>query len=213
MATTESRRIGANTPAPSSWVIIRRLKYPSPLCAPSHSPIAAPMMDSGTAILMAEKKQGSTAGIFNLKKIWRLSAPNVNSSSSISVFTDLNPSNTVIVIGKNVINIPRKVHYSRELIKKMNKEFPKELCDLIKLFVDGGFGFSTAKVKGSDAANSWNIGLKPGLAIKLSDRFCLVAKYGFLGYSQDETPMGTKTKNFGLDLDTDELSFGFHYIF
>ena len=104
MATTESRRIGANTPAPSSCVIIRRLKYPSPLCAPSHSPIAAPMMDSGTAILMAEKKQGSTAGIFNLKKIWRLSAPNVNSSSSISVFTDLNPSNTVIVIGKNVIN-------------------------------------------------------------------------------------------------------------
>jgi long-subunit fatty acid transport protein len=85
--------------------------------------------------------------------------------------------------------------------------------DLIKLFVDGGFGFSTAKVKGSDAANSWNIGLKPGLAIKLSDRFCLVAKYGFLGYSQDETPMGTKTKNFGLDLDTDELNFGFHYIF
>ena len=38
------------------------------------------------------------------------------------------------VIGKNVINIPRKVHYSRELIKKMNEEFPKELCDLIKLF-------------------------------------------------------------------------------
>ena len=34
-----------------------------------------------------------------------------------------------------------------------------------------------------------------------------------VGYSQDETPMGTKTKNFGLDLDTDELSFGFHYIF
>ena len=88
------------------------------------------------------------------------------------------------------------------------------VCQIVsKLFVDGGFGFSTAKVKGSDAANSWNIGLKPGLAIKLSDRFCLVAKYGFLGYSQDETPMGTKTKNFGLDLDTDELSFGFHYIF
>jgi hypothetical protein len=38
------------------------------------------------------------------------------------------------VIGKNVINIPRKVHYSRELIKKMNEEFSKELCDLIKLF-------------------------------------------------------------------------------
>ena len=108
---------------------------------------------------------------------------------------------------------PQRLSVLKELEKKMNEEFSKELCDLIKLFVDGGFGFSTAKVKGSDAANSWNIGLKPGLAIKLSDRFCLVAKYGFLGYSQDETPMGTKTKNFGLDLDTDELSFGFHYIF
>lgn len=90
--------------APSSCVIIRLLKYPSPLCAPNHSPMAAPMMDMGTAILMAEKKQGSTAGIFSLKKIWRLLAPKVNNNSSISVFTDLNPSNTVMVIGKKVIN-------------------------------------------------------------------------------------------------------------
>lgn len=37
------------------------------------------------------------------------------------------------VIGKNVINIPRKVHYLDELIKKMNEEFPKVMC-LIKLF-------------------------------------------------------------------------------
>ena len=34
--------------------------------------------------------------------------------------------------------------------------------------------------------NSWNIGIKPGIAIKLSDHFCLVAKYGFLGYSKKE---------------------------
>ena len=66
--------------------------------------MAAPMIDNGTAILIAEKKQGRTAGTFNFIKIWRLSAPKVKSSSSISVFTDLNPSNTVIVIGKNVIS-------------------------------------------------------------------------------------------------------------
>ena len=33
------------------------------------------------------------------------------------------------------------------------------------------FGFSTSKTKGNDALNSWNIGIKPGIAIKLSDHF------------------------------------------
>lgn len=56
--------------------------------------------------------------------------------------------------------------------------------DVVRLFADGGFGFSTSKTKGNDALNSWNIGIKPGIAIKLSDHFCLVAKYGFLGYSK-----------------------------
>lgn len=85
--------------------------------------------------------------------------------------------------------------------------------DLVRLFVDGGFGFSTAKIKGDDdALNTWNIGLKPGLAIKLSDNFCLVAKYGFFGY--DSSKYGdVKAHNFGLNFDTDELNFGFHYIF
>ncbi|WP_455674866.1 porin family protein [Phocaeicola sp.] len=86
--------------------------------------------------------------------------------------------------------------------------------DLVRLFVDGGFGFSTSKVKGSDALNSWNVGLKPGLAIKLSDHFCLIAKYGFFGYKNSEIDNdGASVKQFGLNLDTDELSFGFHYIF
>ena len=58
--------------------------------------------------------------------------------------------------------------------------------DVVRLFADGGFGFSTSKTKGNDALNSWNIGIKPGIAIKLSDHFCLVAKYGFLGYSKKE---------------------------
>lgn len=85
--------------------------------------------------------------------------------------------------------------------------------NVVGLFVDGGFGFSTSKVKGSDALNSWNIGLKPGLSIRLSDNFMLVAKYGFLGYEENEVAADSKVKSFGLDLDTDELSFGFHYIF
>lgn len=56
IANNDSNTIGANTPAPSNCVIILLLKYPSPACAPSHSPIAAPITLSGTAIFNAEKK-------------------------------------------------------------------------------------------------------------------------------------------------------------
>ena len=83
---------------------MRRLKYPRPLCAPSHSPIAAPMIESGIAILSAEKKYGSTAGSLSLRKICRLSAPKESMSSFISVRTERKPSKTVIVTGKKVIS-------------------------------------------------------------------------------------------------------------
>ena len=85
--------------------------------------------------------------------------------------------------------------------------------DVVRLFADGGFGFSTSKTKGNDALNSWNIGIKPGIAIKLSDHFlsgCQV--WVFLGYSKKENH-GYESENVGIDFDTDELNFGFHYIF
>lgn len=51
---------------------------------------------------------------------------------------------------------------------------------IVRLFVDGGFGFATTKVKdGGDAVNGFEIGLKPGIAIKLNQHFSLVAKCGF----------------------------------
>ena len=67
--------MGAKTPAPSSWVIIRREKYPRPLWAPSHSPMAAPMMLMGTAIFTAEKKQGRAQGILIFRNTSHFVAP------------------------------------------------------------------------------------------------------------------------------------------
>ena len=84
--------------------------------------------------------------------------------------------------------------------------------NVVRLFADGGFGFSTSKTKGNDALNSKNKSIKPGIAIKLYEQFCLVAKYGFLGYSKKENH-GYESENVGIDFDTDELNFGFHYIF
>lgn len=75
MPINESRTIGANTAAPSNCVIIRRLKYPSPACAPSHSPIAAPITLIGTATFSPEKKDGKAEGTSNLKKICLREAP------------------------------------------------------------------------------------------------------------------------------------------
>jgi hypothetical protein len=82
----------------------------------------------------------------------------------------------------------------------------------VNLFVDGGFGYATSKVKHHDSMDLWQVGFKPGISVRLSEHFMFVAKYGFLGYKElNET--GYKVKEYGLDLDTDELSFGFHYIF
>lgn len=72
---------------------------------------------------------------------------------------------------------------------------------MVSLFVDGGFSYSTIK----DGDDGFNIGLKPGLAIKLTDKFSLVSKFGFVGYSDDYAFMGN---GFGLDL-TNNITFGF----
>ena len=62
---------------------------------------------------------------------------------------------------------------------------------VVRLFIDGGLGFSTQKVKGADAVNGFEIGFKPGIAIKLNDKFSVLAKCGFLGYRDDYMNAGS----------------------
>lgn len=80
---------------------------------------------------------------------------------------------------------------------------------IVRLFVDGGFGFSTTKIKNADdAENGFEIGLKPGIAIKLNHHFSMVAKCGFLGYRDKYVDNG-----FGFRASSEDLTFGFHYEF
>ncbi|RGV38627.1 outer membrane beta-barrel protein [Bacteroides clarus] len=81
---------------------------------------------------------------------------------------------------------------------------------VVRLFIDGGLGFSTQKVKGADAVNGFEIGFKPGIAIKLNDKFSVLAKCGFLGYRDDYMNAGS---GYGFNLKSEDLSFGFHYEF
>ena len=81
---------------------------------------------------------------------------------------------------------------------------------VVRLFIDGGLGFSTYKVEDSDNINGFEIGFRPGIAVKLNKHFSLLAKCGFLGY-RDDYMYGEN--GYGFSFTSEDLSFGFHYEF
>ncbi len=81
--------------------------------------------------------------------------------------------------------------------------------ELLSLFVDGGFGVGIISPEVGDSEAIWNIGIKPGLAINITKQFSLVAHIGFLGY-KDYKAAG---KEYGFNLDGNDISFGFYYNF
>lgn len=92
--------------------------------------------------------------------------------------------------------------YARYTFAKLGK---------VNLFLDGGFGFKTAK----DADwNEFSVGVQPGVAVALSDKISFVSHFGFLGYDVFN-PEGEKNNisKFGLDLDGNNLTFGLYYNF
>ena len=81
----------------------------------------------------------------------------------------------------------------------------------VNLFVDGGVDFTTA----SDYDwNSVGIGLKPGLAVNLTDKLSFVSHVGFLGWEQFN-PDGddNNISEFGIDLSGANLTFGLYFSF
>lgn len=81
---------------------------------------------------------------------------------------------------------------------------------VVRLFVDGGLGISSVKVKDNDSEAGFEFGLKPGIAIKLSKHFSVLAKCGFVGYRDDYALGGN---GYGFALTSEDLSFGVHYEF
>lgn len=104
----------------------------------------------------------------------------------------------------------------------------------VSFFIDGGFGFATAKAKKgdrkSDSYNMWQIGIKPGVKVSLSKKVDFIASMGFLGYRdnddvkvtgigdlddfvEDAIPSVYGEKGFGFDFKTSNLKFGLIYNF
>ena len=54
----------------------------------------------------------------------------------------------------------------------------------VRLFADAEFNFSRSKIE-SYGANTWGVGVKPGLAVPINDSFSIVAHFCRLGYYAD----------------------------
>ena len=51
--------------------------------------------------------------------------------------------------------------------------------DAVRLFLDGTAAIGFVKIKDGDTTKAGQIGLRPGIAVKLNDHFSFIAKYGF----------------------------------
>lgn len=67
----------------------------------------------------------------------------------------------------------------------------------------------------SKTATTYGIGLKPGMAFNVSEKFGFVAHVGFLGYkgANQAAKLAGEPQVCGLDLSGNNLSFGFYYNF
>lgn len=84
----------------------------------------------------------------------------------------------------------------------------------VDLFIDGGVDFGIGRAH-SHTAVEYGIGLRPGVALNLNEKFSLVAHVGFLGYQGGNRPAkhNGAAENWGLDLNSNNLMFGFYYHF
>jgi len=81
--------------------------------------------------------------------------------------------------------------------------------DMVKFFFDGGMAFQSIK----DSGTNISIGIRPGVALSLTEEISFVAHLGFLGF-ENYSPKGDgkSGSSFGLDF-TNNCSFGVYYNF
>jgi hypothetical protein len=84
----------------------------------------------------------------------------------------------------------------------------------VNLFVDGCVDLGIGRAHG-DTAVEYGIGLRPGVSLNLTEHFSLVAHVGFLGYQSgnDAAKRNGCPENWGLNLNSNNLMFGFYYSF
>lgn len=79
---------------------------------------------------------------------------------------------------------------------------------IASFFVDGGFGLGSRKVGDADAATVWHVGLRPGIALNVSDHVSIISEMGWLGYQHREN-----WNRFSLNANQEALKLGVYYTF
>ena len=82
-------------------------------------------------------------------------------------------------------------------------------CGIATFFVDGGFGFGKTNYLNGTDAQTFNIGLRPGVKVELSPKVDLDAKLGYLGYYNEKDSHSLV----GLSANGEALSFGLTFKF
>jgi hypothetical protein len=80
--------------------------------------------------------------------------------------------------------------------------------DLVRLFVDGGFSVYSNDI-GDETITTFDIGVKPGIALDLSEKISIVGKFGFIGfrhYDDDHNKID-------MSIDATDISIGLFYSF
>lgn len=80
---------------------------------------------------------------------------------------------------------------------------------LVDLFLEGTMGYTHVGGNGTDA-DVFEVGLKPGLKLNLSDHVSFVTKVGFFGYQKNDY---TDVQKWGMDVDATNVTFGVNYKF
>lgn len=85
----------------------------------------------------------------------------------------------------------------------------------VNLFLDGGLGYYKADGDLANDDSIFEVGLKPGLSVNLTDKLSFVSHVGFLGYRDADAifrAVGVES-GLGFDLSGQALTFGLYYNF
>ena len=133
---------------------------------------------------------------------------NLNDSWALGIAFGYGENKTTVKVNNNDVTSKIKNYtinpYARYTFAKFDK---------VNLFVDGGLEYNYSD-RNDNTVKELAIGLKPGVAVTLNEKFSFVAHAGFLGWNNYKSDNGGDAVNtFGFNLDGSDLSFGFYYNF
>lgn len=79
------------------------------------------------------------------------------------------------------------------------------------LYLDGGVGWSAMVGQGVETKHGFEVGVRPGACVDLTEGLCLCLRFGFVGYRRDfdhGEEEGLRSSGFGIRFAPEELSLG-----